>query len=413
MSTTSIAVDRPVSSKLAVDGGNPVRSTPFAPWPYFEAEEKEAVAEVLRTGKVNYWTGDEGRQFEREYAEYVGTKYAVALANGTVGLELALYAMGIGPGDEVITTSRTFIASASCVVMRGATPVMADVDRDSQNVTAETIRPAITPRTRAIIAVHLAGWPCNMDPILDLAREHGLNVIEDCAQAHGAQYKGRPVGSMGDINSFSFCQDKIITTGGEGGLVTTNNKEYWERAWSFKDHGKSYHAVYHRQHGPGFRWLHEQFGTNWRLTEMQSAMGRALLRKLGSQVAVRRHHAERLNSAFSAIPALRTTLPAADTFHSYYKYYVFVRPEMLSPGWDRDRILNSVVAEGIPCFSGSCSEIYLEKAFDGIRPEGRLPVARELGETSLMFLVHPTLSDVEIDDTIAAVNKVMEHAAAR
>jgi dTDP-4-amino-4,6-dideoxygalactose transaminase len=413
MSTTSIAVDRPVSSKLAVDGGTPVRSTPFAPWPYFEAEEKEAVAEVLRTGKVNYWTGDEGRQFEREYAEYVGTKYAVALANGTVGLELALYAMGIGPGDEVITTSRTFIASASCVVMRGATPVMADVDRDSQNVTAETIRPAITPRTRAIIAVHLAGWPCNMDPILDLAREHGLNVIEDCAQAHGAQYKGRPVGSMGDINSFSFCQDKIITTGGEGGLVTTNNKEYWERAWSFKDHGKSYHAVYHRQHGPGFRWLHEQFGTNWRLTEMQSAMGRALLRKLGSQVAVRRHHAERLNSAFSAIPALRTTLPAADTFHSYYKYYVFVRPEMLSPGWDRDRILNSVVAEGIPCFSGSCSEIYLEKAFDGIRPEGRLPVARELGETSLMFLVHPTLSDVEIDDTIAAVNKVMEHAAAR
>ena len=333
MLTTSAAVDRQVSSKLAADGGTPVRSAPFAPWPYFEAEEREAAAEVLRTGKVNYWTGDEGRQFERKYAEYVGTKYAVALANGTVGLELVLYAMGIGPGDEVITTSRTFIASASCVVMRGAAPVMADVDRDSQNVTAETIRQAITPRTKAIVAVHLAGWPCDMDPIIELAREHGLKVIEDCAQAHGARYKGRPVGSMGDINSFSFCQDKIMTTAGEGGLVTTNNEEYWQRAWSFKDHGKSFDAVYHRQHGPGFRWLHEQFGTNLRLTEMQSAMGRVLLRKLDSQVAVRRHHAERLNAAFSAIPALRTTLPATDSFHSYYKYtYSFAQSGWLPVG---------------------------------------------------------------------------------
>jgi len=408
MSSSPVAA----SSQLAIEGGKPVRSAPFAPWPYFEAEEREAVERVLESGKVNYWTGEEGRQFEREFAAYVGTKYAVAVANGTVGLELALFALGIGTDDEVVTASRTFIASASCAVMRGATPTMADVDRESQNVTAETIRQAITPRTRAIIAVHLAGWPCDMDPILELAREHGLRVIEDCAQAQGARYKGRPVGSMGDINSFSFCQDKIMTTGGEGGLVTTNNEEYWERAWSFKDHGKSYDAVYRRQHPPGYRWLHEQFGTNWRLTEMQSAMGRVLLRKLDSHVAIRRRHAERLNAAFSAISALRTTLPPADTFHSYYKYYVFVRPEQLGEGWDRDRIQAAIVAEGIPCFSGSCSEIYLEKAFDGMRPEHRLPVARELGETSLMFLVHPTLSDQEIDDTIAAVRKVMEHASA-
>ncbi len=412
MSTTSVAVDRGASSKLAVEGGTAVRSAPFSPWPYFEAEERAAAAQVLESGKVNYWTGDEGRQFEREYAEYVGTKYAIAVANGTVGLELALLAMGIGPGDEVITSCRTFIASASCVVMRGATPVMADVDRDSQNVTAETIRQVITPRTKAIIAVHLAGWPCDMDPILKLAREHGFKVIEDCAQAHGARHKGHPVGSMGDFNSFSFCQDKIMTTGGEGGLVTTDNEEYWERAWSFKDHGKSYDAVYRRQHGPGFRWLHEQFGTNWRLTEMQSAIGRALLRKLDTQVAVRRHHAERLNAAFSETPALRTTLPPADTLHSYYKYYAFVRPELLASGWDRDRVLSAIIAEGIPCFSGSCSEIYLEKAFNGLRPVNRLPVARELGDTSLMFLVHPTLSDRDIDDTIAAVRKVMEHASA-
>jgi dTDP-4-amino-4,6-dideoxygalactose transaminase len=403
--------ENPVRSTLAADGGQPVRSTPFAPWPYFEPEEMEAVAQVLRSGRINYWTGEEGREFEKEYASYVGTAHAVAVANGTVGLELALYALGIGPGDEVVTTSRTFVASASCVVMRGATPVIADVDRLSQNITADTICAALTPRTKAIIAVHLAGWPCDMDPILKLAGEHGLKVIEDCAQAHGARYKGRPVGSMGDINSFSFCQDKILTTGGEGGMVTTQSEELWERAWSFKDHGKSYDAVYRRQHGPGFRWLHEQFGTNWRLTEMQSAMGRVLLRKLDHQVALRRKNAARLQEAFAEIPALRAPVTGEDVFHSYYKYYVFVKPECLAAGWNRDRILSSIHAEGIPCFSGSCSEIYLEKAFEGLRPEARLPVAKELGETSLMFLVHPTLSDGDIEDTITAVRKVMAQSS--
>jgi len=400
------------SSKLAVDGGPAIRTTPFAPWPHFAADEIEAVAAVLRSGKVNYWTGDEGRQFEDEYAAYVGVKHAVAVANGTVGLELALCALGIGPGDDVVTTSRTFVASASCAVMRGARPVMADVDPSSQNITADTIRQAITPRTKAIIAVHLAGWPCDMDPILQLARELNLKVVEDCAQAHGARYRGRPVGSMGDISAFSFCQDKIMTTGGEGGLVVTNDETLWERAWSFKDHGKSYDAVYRRQHPPGFRWLHESFGTNWRLTEMQSALGRVLLRKLDTQVEERRHHANRLTEAFLNIPALRTTVPPSDVYHSYYKYYVFVRPEALLPGWNRDRIMNSVTAEGVPCFSGSCSEIYLEKAFDGIGPAQRLPVARQLGETSLMFLVHPTLSEDDIRDTIAAVHKVMAYASA-
>lgn len=400
-----------ITSKLAADGGQPLRTTPLAPWPCFEADEIEAAMAVLRSGRVNYWTGDEGRQFEQEFAVYTGEKHAIAVANGTVGLELALYALGIGPGDEVITTCRTFIASASCVAMRGARPVMADVHPDSQNITAETIRRAITNRTKAIVAVHLAGWPCDMDPILQLAREHNLKVVEDCAQAHGARYHGRPVGSMGDISSFSFCQDKIMTTGGEGGMVTTNHDELWERALSFKDHGKSFEAVYKRQHPPGFRWLHESFGTNWRLTEMQSALGRRLLGKLDAQVERRRHFAGMMNEAFSTASALRTTVPSEDIHHSYYKYYVFVRPERLRSGWNRARIMTAIAAEGIPCFSGSCSEIYLEKAFDGIRPEQRLPVAKKLGETSLMFLVHPTLSEADIRDTIAAVQKVMNEAA--
>lgn len=388
-------------------------NTPFPPWPSFTAEEAEAVQRVLLSNKVNYWTGTEGREFEKEFAAFTTCKHAIALANGTVALELALYALGIGPGDEVITTSRTFIASASCIVMRGATPVIADVDPVSQNITIETIRACITPRTKAIICVHLGGWPCDMDPILEIARQHGLKVIEDCAQAHGATYKGRTVGSLGDVAAFSFCQDKIITLGGEGGMLTTNDKELWAKAWAYKDHGKNFDAVYNRQHPPGFRWLHESFGTNWRLTEMQAAIGRIQLRKLPEWKRVRQLNAAILTEVFSKIPALRVTVPPAEIGHAYYKFYAFVRPGRLKAGWDRDRIMAAINAEGIPCYSGSCSEIYREKAFEraGLAPSIPLPVAKELGETSLMFLVHPTLAESDMYDTCNAVDKVFSLAS--
>lgn len=412
--------------RLACEKGDPVRSRPFPSWPYYEADEIEAAKEVLSSGRVNYWTGQEGREFEKEYAAFVQTKYAVALMNGTVALEAALCALGLSPGDEVITTSRTFIASASCVVLRGGTPVMTDVDRVSQNIIADTIAAALTPQTRGIIAVHLAGWPCDMDPILTLAKEKGLWVVEDCAQAHGAKYKGRPVGSMGDAAAFSFCQDKIITTGGEGGMVTCDSREVWEKVWSYKDHGKCYDAVYNREWPPGFRWLHESFGTNGRMTEMQAAIGRIQLQKLPEWVRLRRRNAAILTEGFSNISGLRVTSPPDDVGHAYYKYYVFVEPEPLRPEWSRDRIMAGVCAEGVPCETGSCSEIYLEKAFlDRERksprlntPEvtpahlgkevgSRLPVAQELGETSLMFKVHPTLSVEDMKDTVEAVHKVM------
>ncbi len=386
-----------------------VRKTPLPAWPHFEDDEIRAAMAPLQSGKVNYWTGQEGRLFEQEWAEFCGTQYAVAVANGTVALELVLYALGVGPGDEVVVPSRTFIASASCAVMRGAVPVVADVDPVSQNLTAETVAAVLTPRTKAVVAVHLGGWPCDMDSIMELAREKGLFVIEDCAQAHGATYKGRPVGSFGDAAAFSFCQDKIMTTGGEGGMVTTSRRELWEKAWSYKDHGKSYDAVYNREHPPGFRWLHESFGTNWRMTEMQAAIGRVQLRKLLRWVETRRRNAAILTERFAGLPALRVTVPPEDVGHAYYKYYVFVRPERLKSGWNRDRVMESINAEGIPCFSGSCSEIYREKAFvgQGWGPPERLPVARELGETSLMFLVHPTLSEEDMHDTVRAVEKVL------
>ncbi len=378
-------------------------------WPYFEKDEQEAVQKVLESGKVNYWTGTECREFEKEFSDYCGVKHAVAVFNGTVALELALYSLGIGAGDEVIVTSRTFIASASCCVMRGAKPVMADVDSISQNITAETVRAKITNKTKAIICVHLAGWPCDMDSIMELAREYNLYVIEDCAQAHGAKYKGKLVGSIGHAAAYSFCQDKIMTTGGEGGMFLTNDEEVWKRAWGFKDHGKSYDAVYKKAHAPGFRWLHESFGTNWRMTEMQATIGRCQLRKLDGWIEKRRNNAKMLNEAFSELEALRLTIPDKHFFHAYYKYYVFVRPEKLKSDWNRDRIMEEINAQEIPCFSGSCSEIYLEKAFDlpDFRPDKPLNIAKELGNTSLMFLVHPTLTEQDIKDMIKIVKTVI------
>jgi dTDP-4-amino-4,6-dideoxygalactose transaminase len=383
----------------------------FGSWPSFSTQEIAAVSKVLASGKVNYWTGTECREFEKEYASKLGVNHAIALANGTVALELALYALGVGPGDEVIVTPRSFIASVSCIVMRGATPVFADVDRESQNITLETIEPKVTARTKAIILVHLAGWPCEMDPILEFAKSKSIAVVEDCAQAHGSFYKGRASGSIGDINAFSFCQDKIMTTGGEGGLVTTNSRELWEKAWAFKDHGKSFEAVYNRSHPPGFRWLHEDFGTNWRMLEIQGVLGRQCLTNLDQWVEIRRRHAATLNAMLADQPAIRLTIPPVHIQHSYYKYYAFVRPEALKSDWNRDRILAEVSSAGITCLAGSCSEMYREKAFarNGLNVEP-LPVATELGATSVLLLVHPTLTQEAIEYSGETLRTVLRRA---
>ena len=384
----------------------------YPPWPQFTDEEATAVQQVLLSNKVNYWTGQECRAFEREFAAWAGARHAVSLANGTLALDVALKVLGIGPGDEVVVTPRSFIASVSCVVNAGATPVFADVEPDSGNLSAATIARVLTPRTRAVIVVHLAGWPCDMDPIMELAAQHGLKVIEDCAQAHGARYRGRGVGTIGHVGAWSFCQDKIMTTGGEGGMVTTNDEALWRAMWEYKDHGKSHAAVYERQHPPGFRWLHENFGTNWRMLEMQAAIGRIQLRRMAGWTATRRRHGERIWAACRQSAALRVPELPAGVEHAHYKCYAYVRPERLAPGWSRDRIAAEINALGVPCFQGSCSEIYLEKAFDGTpwRPAKRLPVARVLGETSLMFLVHPTLGDADIDRSCDAIATVMGRA---
>lgn len=384
----------------------------WAPWPHYEDDEIAAATALLRSGKVNYWTGDEGRQFENEYAQYLGRKHAVAVANGTVALELALYALGVGAGDEVVVPSRTYIASASCAVIRGAVPVVADVDPVSQVLTVETIAAALTPKAKAIVVVHLAGWPCAMDEIMALANERGLFVIEDCAQAHGARYKGKPVGAWGHVAAFSFCQDKIMSTGGEGGLIVLDDEALWKKAWAYKDIGRSYDAVYSGEHAPGFRWLTESFGTNWRLTEIQSAIGRIQLRKLDAWVKQRRTNAAVLDAGLASIDGLIVPVPNKHVYHAYYKHYVFVQTDRLADGWSRNKIMEEINALGIPCGVGSCSEIYLEKAFidAGYAPAHRLEHAKNLGEISLMFQVHPTLNINHMNHTVEIVKQVMKLA---
>lgn len=395
---------------LAVNGGPRAVSDPFPKWPYYTEAMRAAVAEILRSGRVNYWTGEEGEQFEKEFAAYCGAQYGVAVANGSVALELALRAIGVGSGDEVIVPSRTFIASGTSAMICGATPVFADVNLETQTLEISSVQQLISSRTKAIIAVHLAGWPCAMNELLALAKQHSLFVIEDCAQAHGARYKERCVGAIGHIGAFSFCQDKIISTGGEGGMVITNDAVLWERMWSYKDHGRN-SAMSKMKGGTGFRWIHDTFGSNFRLTEMQSAIGRLQLQLLDEQLQIRRHYAWLLTRRLVQVPGLRVPMPSPDVQPSYYRFYVFVEPEHLARGWTRDRVLEAICAEGVPCGVGSCSEIYLEKAFPvSVRPGERLRNAKRLAETSLAFLVHPTLTETNIQQMCEAVEKVMNVA---
>ena len=406
----------------------------FLNWPSFTSQEAEAIQEVLLSNKVNYWTGQECRLFENEFAKWCGSQYAVSLANGTLALDVALQALGIKAGDEVIVTPRTFIASISCVVNIGAIPVFADVDINSGNITPESIAKVITPKTRGIICVHLGGWPCDMDGIMALANLHGIKVIEDCAQAHGALYKGKSVGTIGHIGAWSFCQDKIMTTGGEGGMVTTNDESLWRTMWAYKDHGKSYEAVYERQHPPGYRWLHESFGTNWRMLEIQAAIGRIQLKRMSEWTARRNENAQILTGELQSLlehndllrlptfacnlecsqPCQKCTLKETGKCkHAFYKYYLYLNPQKMAPGWDKERIIETINEAGVPCYSGSCSEVYLEKAFQStsFRPPSRLPHAQELGETTIMFLVHPTIPAEKMHGAGGIIRGVLSQAS--
>lgn len=403
---------REAHSFLAINGGPVVRTEPFPAWPQFSDAHISAVTEVLHSGKVNQWTGHLIGEFERRFADYCGVSYAVAVSNGTDALELALRAVGVGAKDEVIVPSRTFIASASAAVLCGAVPVCADIDPDSQNMGLKEIEPHVTERTKALVVVHLGGWPAEMESILSFARSNDLAVVEDCSQAHGASIGGKRVGSYGDAATFSFCNDKHFTTGGEGGMITTSQEPVWRFCWEYRDHGKSYDEVMRDDHPPGFRWLHEGFGTNSRMTEMQAALGLISLSRLEQEIERRRDNAKRIAEALSAFATVRVPVPKHGVRHSYYRLYAFVEQDGLQEGWTRDRILQAIAAEGVPCFAGSCGEIYREKAFQqrGYHPDTRLPVAKLLAESSLAFRVDPALGEQELEDSCQAIHKVLSAA---
>lgn len=365
----------------------------LAPWPFHDADEVAAVSDVLTSGRVNYWTGDKGRAFEQAYAAHCSVKYGLAVANGTVALELALAGLSIGPGDDVVVPARTFIATAAAVAQRGARPVVADIDPVSQNMTAETLAAALTPRTKAVIPVHLAGWPVEMGPLNAFANDKGIAVIEDCAQAHGAMVNGKAVGGLGRIGCFSFCQDKIVSTGGEGGMVVTDDEALYRRMWSYRDHGKNFVAAHAPQEGGvSFKWVADNFGTNWRLTEAQAAIGLVQLSKLPAWIARRRANAMTLDDALSGLNGVTVPHAPAHLHHAYYKYYFFVDPAALKDGWSRDRICAALIARGVPARSGACPDITREKAFADMGPQPAHPGAMAIEDRTILLPVHPTLT---------------------
>jgi hypothetical protein len=378
-------------------------------WPVFSDEMIQNVSNVLKSGKVNQWTGNKVFDFEKKFCKYFNVKHSVAVFNGSVAIALCLKTLGLKVGDEVIVTARTFIASASEINMCGCTPIFADVDYTSQNITLETIRKVVTINTKAVILVHLAGWPCDVEEIVDWCHANNIYVIEDCAQSHGAKYNERYLGTFGDINAWSFCQDKIITTGGEGGMVTTNNTQLYLKAWSFKDHGKNYDKIFNQipvqPPNPGmFRWVHDSLGTNWRMTEMQASIGLDALDNLEEWINIRRHNAQIFNNTFENLPIVRLTIPSKKCYHAYYKYYCFVRPQYLKDGITRNDLIAKINEMGIPCLQGTCGEVYKEKAYS---LDLNLTITKELSETSLMLLVDPTFNSATINEIAQKIRALL------
>ena len=381
-------------------------------WPTFDQEQISEAIKVLSSGKVNYWTGDKTKTFEREFESYIGGKNAIAVSNGTLALNAAYKALDIGPGDEVITTPRTFIATSASLALIGGIPVFADVDINSGNIKKSSIEPLINKSTKAISVVHLAGWPVEMNEICKLAKNYNLKVIEDCSQAHGAKINNQHVGSFGDISTWSFCQDKIMTTGGEGGMIMTKDEDLYNKMWSLKDHGKTKKAIEKKKNVIGFKWLHEKFGSNFRLTELQSAIGLCQLKKLNGWNKTRTNNALFLYNELFQLSSLRIPLPPKELNHAWYKFYVYLKPHSLKSDWSRQRIITELNNIGMPVGSGSCSEIYLEKCFQdaGYFPMKRLENARKLGETSLMFLVDPSITEQNLSIYAEEIKKILKKA---
>jgi len=420
-----------MAEKLAVDGGKPVCSEPWPHWPYFPDSAIRAAMMPLRTGKVNYWTGTRGMEFEQEFADWCGAKFGISTSSGTSALHVALAGLGIGPGDEVICTPYSFIASSFCVCQAGAVPVFVDVKRDDHTMDPQAIEAAITPRTRAILPVHLYGNVCDMDGILKVARRHKLFVVEDCAQAHGATWRGKKVGTLGHAGAFSFCQSKTFTTGGEGGAVVTDDEAVAWECRSFRDHG---YDVKERlrllELEAKLPYIHNRVGYNYRLTEVQSVLGLEALKRIDSwNLKRRRRFGELLNTELGKLPEVLHLPPHQDGLR---ENGFWVYPLVLDTGKLRVSIREFVAAlgaEGIPCGPVFWPQSYQEKAYQEHRGFGQLnypfgdpnadaksvdyakvrcPNAAWLEERTLvLFTLHPVYSMKHLRLVVRAVRKVL------
>jgi len=391
-------------------------------YPYFNVSTLKRVQQVLKSGRVNYWTGKECKEFEKEFSKYIGNKYSVTLSNGSVALELALKALNLKKGDEIIVSPRSFVISASCVLNLGLKPVFADIDYNG-NLSIEGIKKVFKKNIRAIILVHLNGLSCDLDPILKFVKRKKLFLIEDCSQAHGAIYKGKKVGCFGDISTWSFCQDKIISTGGEGGMISTNNKKLWLKIWSMKDHGKNYKNAILKKKNIGFKWLHDDFGSNYRMTEVQAVIGREQLKLLDKQIKKRNLIADLylngLKSYYQQYKVLKKPDFKCKTCsfkhiqkkcnqctHAFYRLNLFINKNKIN----QKKLLEKLIKNKINCGVGSCPEIYREKIFNKLKfyPKKRLLKARLLGETSIMFPINPQRKLNEVIKEIKKIKQILQ-----
>lgn len=373
-------------------------------WPFFNENMINDINTVIRSGKVNQWTGGKVFEFQNKFCDYFKCKHSVAVSNGTVALDLCLKALNLKQSDEVIVTSRSFIASASCCLFNDIKVNFADVDLNSQNITVESIKNVMNNNVKAIIVVHLAGYAADIENILNFCNNNNLYLIEDCAQCHGGKFKDKYLGTFGHINSWSFCQDKIITTLGEGGMITTNDTSLFKRAWSIKDHGKNYDKIFadlnykrNKMQSNNFKFIHDNIGTNWRLTEVQAVTGLHSLDLLDEWVKIRRRNAQILTNKFKSCKLIRIPYIPEYIYHSYYKFYIFINTENLKENSNRDSILNEIVKHGIPCQQGSCGEIYKENAFKNYK-NIECSNSIKLSQTAIMFKVDPSYNETEIEE---------------
>ena len=381
--------------QLAINGGPKAREKPYPPWPVLGEEDIAAVAEVLRSGKLTQLTGGAVAAFEEAFASWHGVKHCVATSSGTSAIHTVLAALDIGPGDEVIVPAHTFIASATPVLHQRATPVFADVDERTFCVSPDSVAERITDRTKAIIAVHLNGHPADRDALHALAEPRGIAVIEDAAQAHGALYKGRKVGTIGRAGCFSFWEDKIITTGGEGGCVITDDDALAERMQRIRHHGE----------GPveGERaYYHLELGYNYRMSSLHAATGLVQLRHLEEYLDARRRNAAYLMERLSEIEAIEPPYVAPDCVHSYYKYICRLRPEV---GVGIDWFVRAVAAEGLPVSRRYPTPLPRQPVFRGLNA-GAYPESERLAGELFTLLVHPTVTERDLDDVSEAIRKV-------